>query len=143
MANPQVRPHLRFYPEDSGKTVNEYYQAAHWWTEVSPSQSTPMAVMGGQHYYIYEPCLLRDGRACVPVRWFTREGQLFATAWVLRAVDNPHSCWVAEEYNAIEVSHHDLLLPPAAWDSTPITAGMPRPTELTGMCEYGSLICHS
>jgi len=137
MANPQVRPHLRFYPEDSGRTVNEYYQAAHWRVEVAPSQLTPMAVIDGQHYYIYEPCLLRDRRACVPIRWFTRKEQLFAMAWVLRVVTLQHrDHWVAEEYNAIEVSQSDLLLPLVAWNSTPITIGMPEPTQLVGMCEY-------
>ena len=56
-------------------------------------------------------------------------------AWVLRAVAGSCDYWVAEEYNAIEISHRDLLIPSVAWDSTPITVGMPRPTELTGRCE--------
>ena len=117
--------------------VNEYYQAAHWCTEVAPSQSTPMAVIGGQHYYIYEPCLLHDGRVCVPVRWFMRKGQLFGVAWVLRVVAEQ---WIAEEYNAIEVSHCNLLLPLVAWGSTPLTTRMPQPTQLAGMCEDWPLI---
>lgn len=143
MANPQVRPHLFFYPEDAGKTVNEYRQAAHWRTEVAPSRATPMAIVDGHHYYVYEPCLLRDGRACVPVRWFMRNNQLLATAWVLRAVTSQHqNSWIAEEYNTIEISHSDLLLPLIAWDSTPATVGMPRPSQLAGMCANKHSIHH-
>jgi hypothetical protein len=135
MANPQVRPRLFFYPEDAGKVVNEYRQAAHWRTEVAPSQAAPMAAMDGHHYFVYEPCLLRDGRACVPVRWFTRNGQLLAMAWVLRAATIRHqNCWIAEEYNVIEVSRSELLLPSVAWDSTPATVGMPHPSQLAGTC---------
>ena len=144
MANPQVRPHLHFYPEDSGVVVNEYYQAAHWRTEVAPSKLTPMAVIDGQQYYLYEPCLLRDRSACVPVRWFMRKDQLFATAWVLRAVTGQHEDhWVAEEYNVVEASHANLLLPLSAWDSTPATAGMPRPTQIIGKCKCKLLVRHS
>ena len=117
--------------------MNEYRQAAHWCTEVAPSRATPMAVMDGHHYYIYEPCLLHDGRVCVPVRWFMRNDQLLATAWVLRAVTGQHqNYWIAEEYNMIEISRSDLLLLSVAWDSTPATVGMPHPSQLAGM--YGS-----
>ncbi|KAH9007410.1 hypothetical protein EDB83DRAFT_2236503, partial [Lactarius deliciosus] len=45
MANPRVRPYLRFYPEDAGKTVNEYWHAAHWHEVADSSLVTPMAVI--------------------------------------------------------------------------------------------------
>ncbi|THH28853.1 hypothetical protein EUX98_g5331 [Antrodiella citrinella] len=62
MANPRVRPHLQFYPEDNGKSVNEYWQASHWREEADPSKLTPLAIIGSQHFFVFEPCLLRDGR---------------------------------------------------------------------------------
>jgi hypothetical protein len=75
MANPRVRPHLHFYAEDNGASVNEYYQASHWRESARDPELihlshqirlTPMAVICGVHYYLYEPCLLKDGTACMP-----------------------------------------------------------------------------
>lgn len=33
---------------------------------------TPMARLGNQDFYIYEPCMLRDGTVIMPHRWFIR-----------------------------------------------------------------------
>ena len=142
MANPHVCPHLHFYPEDSGVTVNKYYQAVHWQTEVAASKLTPMAVIDGYHYYVYEPTLLCSRRVCVTVWWFMRNKQLFATAWILHAmVGQHHHCWIAEEYNEIEVTHSDFLLPLTTQDSMPATAGMPW---LSGpLCSTRSLVYES
>lgn len=42
MANPHVRSQLHFYPEDTGKQLNEAFQARRWLKEMDPTQLTPM-----------------------------------------------------------------------------------------------------
>jgi len=86
MGNPRVRPHLRFYPEDAGKRVDEYWQASHWREEVDPDRLTPMAIIHEQRFFVYEPSLLLNGVVCMPTRWFVRNGKLVAKAWTLHAV---------------------------------------------------------
>lgn len=81
MSNPNVRPHLHFYAEDNGSSVNEYFQASHWrerrsQSEVYPMISlTPMVTIGTQQYFLYEPCVLRNRQVCMPCEWFQRAGQ--------------------------------------------------------------------
>ncbi|KZT23739.1 hypothetical protein NEOLEDRAFT_1046272, partial [Neolentinus lepideus HHB14362 ss-1] len=62
ISNPQVRPHLRFLPEDSGNRLSEAWQAQRWLHELDSSLTTPMIRTGGQDFYIYEPVLLHDGQ---------------------------------------------------------------------------------
>ncbi|KAJ7223860.1 hypothetical protein B0H12DRAFT_1213067 [Mycena haematopus] len=86
MANPKVRPHLSFYPEDSGPKLSEARQGDRWLKELPDSQATPMLRIAQQDYYIHEPAMLRNGDCCVPTRWFTKDGQFFAKCWALKSV---------------------------------------------------------
>ncbi|EED83857.1 predicted protein [Postia placenta Mad-698-R] len=62
MANPRVRPHLHFYPEDHGeRPLAEARQAARWLHEMPNELLTPMARVRNQDYYIYEPAMLVNG----------------------------------------------------------------------------------
>jgi hypothetical protein len=88
MANPKVRPHLKFYPEDSKGHLSEARQGRRWLHEADDDQITPMARLGRQDYYIHEPAMLRDGLFCVPVRWFTVGEVLFAKCWKMEAVSS-------------------------------------------------------
>ncbi|CAK5277165.1 unnamed protein product [Mycena citricolor] len=85
MANPRVRRHLSFYPEDSGSKLSEARQGQRWLNEIPDTQTTPMARLHGHDYYIYEPCMASAAEATaqfvIPTRWFTREGSLFARCW--------------------------------------------------------------
>ncbi|PPQ76947.1 LOW QUALITY PROTEIN: hypothetical protein CVT26_007944, partial [Gymnopilus dilepis] len=56
-ANPKVRPHLSVYPEDSGLELSEARQGSRWLHEVPNGQTTPMALIGNQDYFIYEPAM--------------------------------------------------------------------------------------
>ena len=60
MANPRVQPHLDFYPEDTGSSLSETWQAQHWLSDTKPSLLTSMACVRNQDYYIYELALLVD-----------------------------------------------------------------------------------
>ncbi|KAJ7711756.1 hypothetical protein B0H16DRAFT_1667716 [Mycena metata] len=87
MSNPKVRPHLEFYPEDSGKRLEEARQGTRWLEEMPADQTTPMARIGKQDYFIHEPAMLVDGTFCMPVRWFVRDKTLVAKCWDLVVVN--------------------------------------------------------
>ncbi|KAJ7328003.1 hypothetical protein DFH08DRAFT_967771 [Mycena albidolilacea] len=70
MSNPKVRPHLEFYPEDTGKLLEQARQGKCWLEEMPSFQTTPMTRIGDQDYFIYEPAMLDDGKFCVPHHWF-------------------------------------------------------------------------
>ncbi|KAK7032978.1 hypothetical protein R3P38DRAFT_3313080 [Favolaschia claudopus] len=96
MANPRVRPHLHFYPEDSGQKLSEARQGQRWLNEIPDEQTTPMVRISGNDYYIYEPAMLDSGSAecCIPIRWFSRGGQFFAKCWQMAPVStDTHSGW--------------------------------------------------
>ncbi|KAI0723525.1 hypothetical protein C8Q76DRAFT_614464 [Earliella scabrosa] len=73
MANPRVRPHLHFYPEDTrGQVLGEARQASKWLKEMPNELLTPMLRLGDRDFYIHEPAMRNDGQVCMPVRWFNR-----------------------------------------------------------------------
>lgn len=131
MANPHVRPHLHFYPEDTGKTVAEYYQAAHWRElDDNPHKFTPMAAIKDSHYYLYEPCILSDGQVCMPYEWFYRDEKLHASVWMMRAFENS---WIVEEYNSAVLSQDDFLVNFVDWDSSYLSKSCPKATKIAGV----------
>ncbi|KAF7346896.1 hypothetical protein MVEN_01441800 [Mycena venus] len=87
MSNPKVRPHLEFYPEDTGKLIEEARQGKRWLEEIPSAQTTPMARIGTQDYFIHEPAMLTNGKFCMPIRWFARGKILFAKCWDLAVID--------------------------------------------------------
>ncbi|KAJ6543258.1 hypothetical protein DFH09DRAFT_1249389 [Mycena vulgaris] len=94
MANPNVRPHVSFYPEDSGPKLSEARQGQRWLNELPDAQTTPMFRIGQQDYFIHEPAMLSDGKCCIPTRWFMKGGQFFAHCWeMLPVVSDEHSGW--------------------------------------------------
>ncbi|KAJ6562524.1 hypothetical protein B0H19DRAFT_1375582 [Mycena capillaripes] len=86
MSNPKVRPNLEFYPEDTGKLLEEARQGKRWLEEIPSEQTTPMARIGQQDYFIHEPAMLTDGKFCMPIRWFFRDKALVAKCWDLTVV---------------------------------------------------------
>ena len=133
MANPRVRAHLKFYPEDSGKCVNEYWQAKHWNEELDPNKTTPMVVIDKQHFFINEPCLLKNGSVCMPIRWFHRGKKLFAKTWSMHSLSQElDSGWIVEEFNIIEVPQDQFLISFSSWSSSRSTEGMPSPSSIFG-----------
>ncbi|KAL0568669.1 hypothetical protein V5O48_013310 [Marasmius crinis-equi] len=77
MSNPKVRPHLSFYPEDSGSYLGEARQGERWLNEIGDDELTPMVRLGtgaaARDYYVFEPALLRDNRGIwMPHRWHTK-----------------------------------------------------------------------
>jgi hypothetical protein len=82
-----VRPYLHFYPEDSGSLLEEARQGKRWLEEIPSTQTTPMARIGPDDYFIHESAMLVDGQFCMPFRWFVRDKVLFAKCWDLEVVN--------------------------------------------------------
>ncbi|KAI8983315.1 hypothetical protein BD414DRAFT_515805 [Trametes punicea] len=107
-ANPQVRPHLHFYPEDAGTVLAEAWQAARWCEELDPNLAAPMVRIGNQDYFVYEPAQLQDGRVCMPFRWFVRGREMFARVWSMVPTTDL-SGWVVLEHQPFEISARELI----------------------------------
>lgn len=86
MANPKVRPHLHFYPEDSGPKLSEARQGERWLKELPDDRTTPMVRISNLGFYIHEPAMLDDGQFVIPARWFMKDQQMFAKCWKLQVV---------------------------------------------------------
>jgi hypothetical protein len=134
MANPHVRPQLHFHPEDSGKQLDEAFQARRWLKEMDPTQLTPMIRLHNQDFYIFEPTLLSSGQVCIPIRWFHHGEPFFAKAWPLRAVvSDTESGWIVEEHTEIEVSQKDFLVSFKNWRISESASGLPPAHNIIGV----------
>lgn len=84
MANPLVRKHLKFYPEEPDGDVEDASHAEHWRYDAPANISCPMARSLGrnqQDYYVHEPALARMGselKVVMVTRWEMRAGELHA-----------------------------------------------------------------
>ncbi|KAI0258168.1 hypothetical protein BC834DRAFT_836247, partial [Gloeopeniophorella convolvens] len=137
MANPRVRPYLHFYPEDAGKAVSEYWHAQHWHENADPSLVTPLAIINSLHFYVHEPAIRASGHAIMPFRWFLRhDGTIAAHAWPLRAVSHgDETGWIVEEYNTVDVSQAELVIPFGSWVASQVVNSLP-----SARCIFGSLL---
>lgn len=137
MANPRVRPHMQFYPEDAGKKLNEAWQARHWLKDMDADRLTPMTRLHHQDYFVFEPALLTSGRVCMPTRWFTRGNVLHARAWALQPVVRDLCCgWRVEEFEEFEVPETEFLVSFKNWNASGATSDLPPATEIFGMSHY-------
>ncbi|KAI6026090.1 hypothetical protein EDC04DRAFT_2606176 [Pisolithus marmoratus] len=141
MANPHVHSKLHFYPEDSGKQLNEAYQAQRWLKEMDTTPLTPMIQLYNQDFFIFEPTLLSGGQVCMPIRWFQHKGMFFAKAWSLRAVVNDTRCgWIVEGHREIEISEAELLVSFKNWGVSQSTFALPPAQNIMGIeksCQGG------
>ncbi|KAJ3739985.1 hypothetical protein DFH05DRAFT_1406273 [Lentinula detonsa] len=112
-SNPSVRSQLHFLPEDSGKLLGEAYQAKRWLHEQDPNLLTPVHIdpTSKEHFYIFEPALLRNGCICMPFRWFKRAGKTLAKAWLMESMKfREHgSGWAVQTCSEIEIDSSNLL----------------------------------
>ncbi|KAH8983089.1 hypothetical protein EDB86DRAFT_3066391 [Lactarius hatsudake] len=136
MANPRVRPYLHFYPEDAGKTVNEYWHAAHWHKVADSSLVTPMAVINNTHFFVYEPAVLTNGCVVMPYRWFLHGRSIAARAWPLRAVKRGNDVgWIVEKFKTVIVPQGEFLISFGSWGA----GQLHRPLPST-KCIFGSVL---
>ena len=107
MANPQVRPHLTFYPEDSKCSLSEAWQAERWLYELDANLTTPMARIHGHDYFIHEPMMSRGGAVFMVNRFFQQDGEIIARVSAMHPVDMRG--WVVSSSESILKSSDFLL----------------------------------
>lgn len=112
MANPTTPKNLHFFPEDSGPSLSQAWQASRWLDELESDLTTPMIRIQKQDFYIHEPTLLLNGIVCMPIRWFKRGDKTFARVWKMH--ENYHtdlnSGWIIQADNEFEICEPDLLI---------------------------------
>ncbi|KAH8103883.1 hypothetical protein BXZ70DRAFT_888343 [Cristinia sonorae] len=145
MANPRTRQDLHFFPEDAGTEVNEYWHASHWREEADLDKLTPMVNVNGQHYYVFEPCILRSGTVCMPFRWLMKDGHYFAQVWPLfhvsfDSVDGlaPPDAWVVARYQQAEVPAEDIVVGFGTWTASSMSGGLPHCSSIHGCVDQQS-----
>ncbi|KAJ7048322.1 hypothetical protein C8F01DRAFT_1005416 [Mycena amicta] len=131
MANPSVRKHLHFLPEDSGNRLSEAWQADRWRRELDPDLATPMIRLGGQDFYVHEPAILRNGDVCMPIRWFERSGNIYADAWRLQqTVDRG---WIVDATRTYKILSTDFSVAFPTFITTFQVRGLPDPRNIYGI----------
>ncbi|KAJ3859245.1 hypothetical protein EV359DRAFT_86638 [Lentinula novae-zelandiae] len=113
MANPNVRPHIHHYHEDSGKRLEHAWQAQAW-RDLDPELATPMVRIGRQDFYTYEITQLDSGQLVVPHCWFTRSRNmgsedLYGMGWKVE-IDHHGYGYVVSEWEQVEFSAKSLLV---------------------------------
>ncbi|KAF8137764.1 hypothetical protein K438DRAFT_2120336 [Mycena galopus ATCC 62051] len=140
-ANPLIRPKLHLYPEDSGEKLEEARQAAKWKHEVDGNISGPMARgTGGKDYYVEEVCFARlDGKGAIgpvmPMRWFTRDGELLSIAHPLRLTpDNSAFVIDGRDGSCLEVplAHYFLNVVDLEDPECQARYSIPPPSKIAG-----------
>ncbi|KAF9072180.1 hypothetical protein BDP27DRAFT_1217935 [Rhodocollybia butyracea] len=130
MANPKVRPHLSFYPEQVDQSLSEARQFSHWLHEVPDDEMGPMLRVSGMDYYVFEPAMLRSGTICMPHRWFMRGKRFYARCWAMEEVmrEGGRKSWrVIKGGGEITVGEVELLknFPQLISDAALISAANP------------------
>ncbi|KAG8919405.1 hypothetical protein FRC02_001686 [Tulasnella sp. 418] len=116
IANPLVCENIHWYPEDSGKVLAEAWQGSRWLYTMDPDLLTPMVRLGSKEhprdFFIWEPVLLKDGSACIPVRWFVRNQKMCFRAYKLVQHVTPEQKhgWIVLDHEQMDLPIDELLL---------------------------------
>ena len=133
MANPKVRPHLVFFPEDSGDNLLSAHQGRRWLSDLDPALTSPMIRQSGQDFYIFEPAVLFDQTYCIPIRWFRRGKEYFAMAWRIHPVQHQSGLgWVVHEYEEFEIAACVLTVSFTYFIASFQRRGVPDPRIMLG-----------
>ncbi|KAG8757406.1 hypothetical protein FRC12_010319 [Ceratobasidium sp. 428] len=146
MANPVVREKLSFYPQDSGASMSNATNGQRWTEEVDATLAAPMVRRslpygGHQDYFVHEPFLAsvtdaatgaipQAASAFLPVRFFEREGNLFARCHPLLAEG---SAYVVDGDSHVELPISSFLLPLPEFKSEHMRYGLPAPEQILGV----------
>ncbi|KAK7464371.1 hypothetical protein VKT23_006538 [Stygiomarasmius scandens] len=113
MSNPKVRPHLCFYPEDSGTKLSEARHADRWLNEMADDLIAPMARLRNKDYYVFEPAMISGALICMPHRWFERNKRMIAKCWKMQQVrrEDGRVSWRVVKDVDVEVDEGEFLKP--------------------------------
>lgn len=144
MANPTTRKNLHFFPEDTGPSLSQAWQADRWLNELDSDLTTPMIRVHQQDFYINEPALLSNGSVCMPTRWFKRGEKIFARVWNMREAYQTDlaSGWLVEGDKQFEVCESDLLIAFPLLAAFHLSRNKPDPRIIKGMFTKYSCIAN-
>lgn len=131
MANPQVRPHLHFLPEDAGERLSEAWHGNRWLCELDPDLASPMVRSRGQDFYVLEPVQLTNGQICMRERYFTRGINMLARAWPMRP-SNDGLGWIVVKDEPMDVMVQDFLTSYPKLRATYQYHQLPDPSNIIG-----------
>lgn len=141
MANPCVRPYLRFYAEDCGKHVSEARHGARWAQEVNANFAGPMARLecGGSFidFYVHEVALANIDSygtyaPVMPTRWFERSGRLFARAHRLQT-NSARTAYIINASECMDIPLSAFFASSVELQNSHRAYGLPPPSKIEGM----------
>ena len=117
--------------------MSEYWHAKHWHESADPNLVTPLAIINGHSFFVFEPCLLTNGHAVIPYHWFVRGKSILARVWPLRLVQHDDSAgWIVEGFKTDIVSQDELLVPFRLWVTSHLADGLPDAACIIGALLY-------
>lgn len=79
-AHPSTRQQIHAFPEfTAGGPVSEVWQSSKWLEDAPDDVLTPMIRLGDKDYYIKELAYCCDQSWFIPMRFFTRKGEMWAS----------------------------------------------------------------
>lgn len=134
MGNPNVRPLLHFFPEETQGGISEAWQGTKWRNDMAPEFLSPMVRVRRMDFYIYEPTLLTRDRRCMPFKWFKREGSndFWCEAYCMEVeMLRGELGWSVHINNKIIFNETELVLNGERLLANP-PAGVPRTDKIWG-----------
>ncbi|OAV88231.1 hypothetical protein PTTG_29101 [Puccinia triticina 1-1 BBBD Race 1] len=78
LANPQVSPHIDYYPEMTHHSLFKFSQSKKWLEELAPQHRAPMCQVNQEHFYLFEPVELTSGLIIIPIFFYSQDSQLYS-----------------------------------------------------------------
>lgn len=136
MANPYVRPHLRFLPIDTTSHASAFH-GEKWRLEVDGNIASPMIrAPDGQDYFVDEPVLANvDSLGSVgpvwPTRFYIRDDVTFARVHLLRA-DYERSGYIIDGDHCMEMPVSAFILSYPRFAALHSYYNLPPPNSILG-----------
>ncbi|KZS93974.1 hypothetical protein SISNIDRAFT_387475, partial [Sistotremastrum niveocremeum HHB9708] len=141
-ANPCVRPHMRFYPEEGSPTVEEPWHGEKWRKRLPPEFATPMIRVRNKDFYVHEPLMLHSGEVVMAIRWFTKhsDSRMWGHGWRMsRHQFGDEDGWIVHEKEEVDFCEDELQLNVLNFQDLHLAMQLPAPFNIYGACKTNHL----